>query len=117
MRLTDIERCTLVQTITAADPQAQIWLHGSRARDDAKGGDIDLLVLSQRLGLREKLAVLAQLHSALGERKIDITIACDEQKPFTRLAIAQGVRLSTLVPTNLCFYAPKLGACAWPVST
>ena len=93
MRLTDIERFTLVQTITAADPQAQIWLHGSRARDEAKGGDIDLLVLSQRLGLREKLAVLAQLHSALGERKIDITIACDEQKPFTRLAIAQGVRL------------------------
>jgi len=72
MRLTDHERQTLLQAIEAADPAAEIWLHGSRVNDDARGGDIDLLVLSQR---------------------IDLTIARDTQRPFVRLARAQGVRL------------------------
>lgn len=93
MRLTDHERRTLVDFIVAADPQAQIWLHGSRVRDDARGGDIDLLVLSQRLGLPEKIDLLARLHGALGEQKIDLTLARDTSRPFVRLAQAQGVRL------------------------
>lgn len=93
MRLTPHEHHTLVQAITTADPDAQIWLHGSRVRDEARGGDIDLLVMSQRIGLKEKLDVLAQLHAALGDRKIDLIVSRDEQRPFVRLAMAQGVRL------------------------
>ena len=93
MRLTDSEQRALVDAITAVDPDAQIWLHGSRARDDARGGDIDLLVMSQRIGLKEKLDVLARLHAVLGERKIDVTITRNQQRPFARLAIASGVRL------------------------
>lgn len=93
MRLTDAERSAALQAVAAADPQAEVWLHGSRVDDDARGGDIDLLVLSQRMGLSEKLDVLARLHAALGERRIDLTIARDESRPFVRLAKAQGVRL------------------------
>ena len=93
MRLTDIERLAALQAVAAADPDAQVWLHGSRVSDDARGGDIDLLVFSQRMGLSEKLDVLTRLHAALGERKIDLTIARDESRPFVRLAKAQGVRL------------------------
>ena len=61
--------------------------------DKALLDGIDLLVLSQRMGLSEKLDVLARLHAALGERRIDLTIARDESRPFVRLAKAQGVRL------------------------
>jgi predicted nucleotidyltransferase len=93
MRLTDHERRTLLQAIQAADPAAEVWLHGSRVRDEARGGDIDLLVLSQRLGLSDKLNLLARMHAALGEQRIDLTIARDRQRPFVRLAQAQGVRL------------------------
>lgn len=93
MRLTEAERSAALQAVAAADPQAEVWLHGSRVDDDARGGDIDLLVLSQRMGLSEKLDVLARLHAALGERRIDLTIARDESRPFVRLAKAQGVRL------------------------
>lgn len=93
MRLTDHERDVVVKAIRAADPDAQIWLHGSRVRDDARGGDIDLLVLSQRIQLREKLDVLVRLHTQLGEQRIDLTVARDEQRPFVRIAKATGVPL------------------------
>jgi len=93
MRLTDNERRVLLQAVAAADPDAEVWLHGSRVRDDARGGDIDLLVLSSRMGLRDKLDVLARMHQALGEQRIDLTIARDESRPFVRVAKAQGVRL------------------------
>lgn len=93
MRLSGLERRTLVDVISSADPQAEIWLHGSRVRDDARGGDIDVLVLSRQLGFADKLDLLVRLHAALGEQKIDLTIARDTRRPFVRLAQAGGVRL------------------------
>lgn len=93
MRLTERERLAVLQAVAAADPQAQVWLHGSRVNDDAMGGDIDLLVLSRRMSLGDKLDVLARLHAVLGEQKIDLLIARDESRPFVRLAKSQGVRL------------------------
>jgi predicted nucleotidyltransferase len=93
MRLSEAERRALRDAIAVADPDAEVWLHGSRVRDDAMGGDIDLVVVSRRIGLREKLDVLARLHAAVGERRIDLTVARDDSRPFVRLAMAHGVRL------------------------
>jgi predicted nucleotidyltransferase len=50
MRLTEQEHRDVVEAIALADPEAQVWLHGSRVDDAARGGDIDLLVMSQRMG-------------------------------------------------------------------
>jgi len=61
--------------------------------DDAKGGDIDLLVLSKRINLMTKLDILAQLHQKLGERKIDIAVYPDTTRPFPRMVMQEGVRL------------------------
>lgn len=58
--------------------------------DDARGGDIDLLVLSQRIQLSDKLDVLVRLHRQLGDQRIDLTVARDEQRPFVRIAKAPG---------------------------
>jgi predicted nucleotidyltransferase len=93
MRLTDTERRALLDVIAASDPDARVWLHGSRTRDDARGGDIDLLVLSQSMHLPEKLDVLTRLRQTLGDRRVDLTIALDASWPFVRLALAQGLRL------------------------
>ncbi len=93
MRLTDLQRQSVLAAIHAADPSAQVWLHGSRVDDQARGGDIDLLVLSAHIGLPEKLDLLAQLHQTLGQQKIDLTVARDDSRPFVRLALAQGLRL------------------------
>ena len=93
MRLANEELSVISDTIYQADAEAQIYLFGSRVDDAAKGGDIDLLVLSKRINLMTKLDILAGLHQKLGERKIDIAVYPDATRPFPRMVIQEGVRL------------------------
>jgi len=93
MRLAYEEQLAISDTIRQADADAMIYLFGSRADDTAKGGDIDLLVLSKRINLMTKLEILAQLHQRLGARKIDIAIYPDTVRPFPRMIMRAGVPL------------------------
>ncbi len=93
MRLATEEQSAISETIRLADKDAQIYLFGSRVDDTAKGGDIDLLVLSKNINLMTKLDILAQLHHKLGERKIDIAVYPDTARPFPRMVMQEGVRL------------------------
>jgi predicted nucleotidyltransferase len=93
MRITEAEQQTIRQAITEVDPEADIYLFGSKADDNARGGDIDLLVISQKINLMDKLAVLAKLHRNLGEQKIDLAVFSDFSKPFARIAKQSGVPL------------------------
>ncbi len=93
MRLANEEQSVISDTIRQADEDAAIYLFGSRTDDAAKGGDIDLLVLSTKINLMTKLDILAKLHQQLGERKIDIAIYSDATRPFPRIIMQEGVRL------------------------
>ena len=93
MRLAHEEQSAISDIIRQADLQAQIYLFGSRVDDAAKGGDIDLLVLSKSINLMKKLDILAQLHRRLGERKIDIAVYPDTTRPFPKMVMQEGVRL------------------------
>ena len=93
MRLTTAELQAIRQAITEVDPEATIYLFGSRANDKARGGDIDLLVISRKICLMDKLTVLARLHQVLGEQKIDLAVYPDLSRPFARLARESGVPL------------------------
>lgn len=93
MRLAENEVSAIRTAISEADPEASIYLFGSRADDAAKGGDIDLLVISKKITLMAKLGILAQLHQKLGERKIDIAIYRDDSHPFPRMVMQEGVPL------------------------
>lgn len=93
MRLANEEQSVISDTIHQADAEAQIYLFGSRVDDAAKGGDIDLLVLSKRIDLMAKLDILARLHQKLGDRKIDIAVYPDTTRPFPRMVMQDGVRL------------------------
>lgn len=93
MRLTTIEQETIHQAITAVDPNAEIYLFGSRTDDQARGGDIDLFVLSNHIDLMNKLEILAQLHRHLGEQKIDVMIESDTAHPLAQIATKSGIRL------------------------
>ena len=61
--------------------------------DDKKGGDIDLLVLSQKITEQDRRKIKLSLYDALGEQKIDLLIAADTSKPFVRIALENGVLL------------------------
>lgn len=93
MRLAPEERSAISDAIHQADADALIYLFGSRVDDEAKGGDIDLLVLSRTINLMTKLDILAQLHRKLGERKIDIAVYPDATRPFPRMVMPEGGRL------------------------
>jgi len=54
MRLHETERHAIIQSVRSVDPDAAVYLFGSRADDTAKGGDIDLLVLSRKINLMTK---------------------------------------------------------------
>lgn len=94
MRLSPQEHRAIVQAVYIADPQAQIYLHGSRADDQALGGDIDVLLLSHKIKLMSKLDILVSLRRTLGDRKIDIAVFPDASQPFAQIAIGAGVRLN-----------------------
>jgi predicted nucleotidyltransferase len=93
MRLHEAERQAILQSIRSADPDATVYLFGSRVDDSEKGGDIDLLVLSKKINLMTKLTILAQLHQQLGAQKIDLAVYQDLSRPFARLAVSEGLPL------------------------
>ncbi len=93
MRLANEEQSAISNAIRQVDAAASIYLFGSRTDDTAKGGDIDLLVLSKKIDLMAKLEILAQLHQKLGDRKIDIAIYPDATRPFPRLVMHEAILL------------------------
>ncbi|MDP2026808.1 nucleotidyltransferase family protein [Sulfuriferula sp.] len=93
MRLTQAERTEITQSIAARDPSATVYLFGSRVDDSARGGDLDLLVLSREISLWDRLDILAALHRKLGEQKIDLIVYPDLSKPFARIAAREGILL------------------------
>ena len=93
MRLTETQRQAITDTIFGVDADAAVYLFGSRVDDQAKGGDIDLLVLSSHIDMMAKLEIMGRLHELVGDQRIDLVIQHDLSRPFTRLAIAEGIRL------------------------
>lgn len=99
MRLTPDQVQAIRQTaqrVLGAD--ARVSVFGSRALDNRKGGDIDLLFETDAL-LENRAQVLCQLHGALtlalGERKIDVLLmdAGTPPAPVFEIAKRTGIRL------------------------
>lgn len=93
MRLAREELAAIHDAVHSVDADAQVYLFGSRVDDSAKGGDIDLLVLSKKINVMAKLQILASLHQQLGERKIDVAVFADASRPFAKMALEHGVLL------------------------
>lgn len=93
MRLKDFEQAAILSTVKSLDQNARVYLFGSRVDDSKKGGDIDLLVMSDKLTSDDKRAIKMKLYERIGEQKIDIVLAADDTDPFVKLAFETGVEL------------------------
>lgn len=93
MRLTDFEKSAILATVQQRDRTARVYLFGSRVDDTQKGGDIDLLVMSDLLSADDKRSIKSTLYELIGEQKIDLLIAADDSAPFVKLALESGVKL------------------------
>ena len=79
MRLTPHQHTVLKNAaLHCFNSDAELRLFGSRVREDAKGGDIDLLVNTSMTDSTEiakaHIAFLTFVYAQLGEQKIDVLI-------------------------------------------
>jgi len=95
MRLSPEQVRIIRSSVESCDPEAKIFLFGSRVNDQAKGGDIDLLCLSSQIDRQKRRRIRREMSDRMGGRKVDLIVASDETSPFTRLALEDGVRLSS----------------------
>jgi len=93
MRIKKAEIKILKESVRESDPDAEIYLFGSRTNDQARGGDIDILVLSQRLTFKDQIKIKARIFKSLEEQAIHLVIARDMTDPFVRVALNEGVPL------------------------
>ena len=78
--------------------EADVKLFGSRANDDARGGDIDLLVEMPTIVVepeRKTLQLVARLQLRLGDQPIDVLLLdpSTPRQPIYEQAIRTGIKL------------------------
>ena len=94
MRLSEFEIKSIIATIGEIDPEAEIYLYGSRTDDNKHGGDIDLAIVSDKIKNPEKRKIRLTLYDLLGEQKIDIISGKTDMSSFLKKAVSTGVLLN-----------------------
>jgi predicted nucleotidyltransferase len=94
VRLKDKEIDIIKKVVKSFDRDAKIYIYGSRADLNKKGGDIDILVISSKIPLETQLKIKAKLIRYLGDRKIDLLVAKNEKETnFIELIHSQAVEI------------------------
>lgn len=94
MRLSAHEINSIKETVKSLDENAVVYLFGSRVDDTKKGGDIDLLIISDKMGFAEKSKILWTLYEKIGEQKIDILLSkTGKESTFIEIALKEGQQL------------------------
>lgn len=95
MRITEGQKNAIIDAVKTADPDAKIWLFGSRTDDSKKGGDIDIAVFSKKINddIMQKIQIKHFICSKIGEQKIDIITTRDGKEAVFKLAMAEGILL------------------------
>lgn len=95
MRIKNAQKVFLKKCINTVLPDADIFLFGSRANDQLKGGDIDILVMGKnKFTFQQIREVKIAFYKEFGEQKIDIvSFKRDESSTFRDLALLEAVRL------------------------
>jgi predicted nucleotidyltransferase len=93
MRLEAKEIKAITSAIKEHDPQAEIYLFGSRTDPNMLGGDIDILIFSQILEFSDKISILTRIFETMEEQKIDLIIAKDMSDPFVQLVMKTAIKL------------------------
>ena len=95
MRLTPTERSAILAAVGKHDAGARVILFGSRTDDRARGGDIDLLVVSDRIGFRQEWAIRRDILDEIGWQKLDLVVRrhSEVKAGIANIAFESGVPL------------------------
>ncbi|MFH1563310.1 MAG: nucleotidyltransferase domain-containing protein [Nitrospirota bacterium] len=94
MRLKENEKQVIIQAVKSIDPQAHLYLFGSRVDDSRKGGDIDILIFSDKMNYDNKLNIKKDIFTVIEEQKIDLFVSKDRDEPFVQMVLEQGIQLA-----------------------
>ena len=96
MRITEREKTVIINAVKNADPDAKVWLFGSRTDDSKKGGDIDIAIFSEKINkdVMQEIQVRRFICDRIGEQKIDIVTTKDGKEAIFKLAMAEGIKLN-----------------------
>ncbi|MDR0731089.1 MAG: nucleotidyltransferase domain-containing protein [Treponema sp.] len=94
MRISNTEKNCIVNAIGEVDNEAPIWLFGSRTDDTKKGGDIDIAVLSKKIGITEKIRIKRSICNKIGEQRIDLLVSDYGNEAVFKSAVENGIRLN-----------------------
>ncbi|MCK9372268.1 MAG: nucleotidyltransferase domain-containing protein [Sulfuricurvum sp.] len=94
MRLAPMEIEVLKNTLKTISSNAKIYLFGSRVDDTAKGGDIDLLIISDDVTKKDLRYLRIDFFKHFGEQKLDIVLDNGDLKnPFTKHIFQKAILL------------------------
>ncbi|MCL5260968.1 MAG: nucleotidyltransferase domain-containing protein [Gammaproteobacteria bacterium] len=103
MRLSKIEIDHIIQALKpfVSNLYSELRLYGSRVDDNAKGGDIDLLLIvsdqqTKSQLLQQKIEMLMAIKELIGEQRIDFKISAKDEistDPFLQIIYPKSVSL------------------------
>jgi predicted nucleotidyltransferase len=94
MRLREEEVYTLKECAKALASDARLYLFGSRTDDRARGGDIDLLIVSNDFDRKKVRSLRLEFFKRFGEQKLDIVVDDGSfSNPFHRIIIEKALPL------------------------
>lgn len=98
LRISQEELNFLANEIKSILPDSKLYLFGSRVDDNKKGGDIDILILSEnKLPLSDKMKIKRKFYQNFGEQKLDLVSFTYSQKdPFKELILSEPIIEFTL---------------------
>lgn len=92
MRLIVEEKEAIVEAIAKYDRNAEVYLFGSRTDDGKKGGDIDILVISDKLDNHSLFFIEEEIFKKIEEQKIDFVLSRrDLNNRFAKMIFKKGV--------------------------
>jgi predicted nucleotidyltransferase len=95
MRISEDQKNLMIDAVKNTDPEAKLWLFGSRTDDSKKGGDIDIAILSEKIkkDVMQEIQVRRFICDRIGEQKIDIVTSIEGKEAFFRMAVEKGILL------------------------
>ncbi|MES2615076.1 MAG: nucleotidyltransferase domain-containing protein [Bdellovibrionota bacterium] len=86
--------CALISNqVKNLDKNAEVYVIGSRADCLKRGGDIDILIISNVFSSDNKRDLRFSLEDMLGEQQIDIAVYKDKTPPFVQLTLNTAVKI------------------------
>ena len=94
MRLSQEYIQVFKQATLLQDEKAKLYLFGSRTDDTKRGGDIDLLIISNKIGFDGEFAIRRYIFDRIEEQKIDITLSQTSiTNPFVKVILPKAILL------------------------